>query len=344
MQFSSLRAPHARYAAAVVLGVAALLALVLSVALADPAKPGAASATTHVPGKVVAKRSGLAPAKARPAAVPAAPGAGAITGHLFANGTPVAGESVALHQYSGASDDEVATTTTDSQGVYTFDNPATPPSGMTYYVLYGPNTDNPSYVGIWYGPDIPNYTAGTTVSGGDIDIANVPLVSPPDGATASLPTTFTWQPRSVATDQYYMDLANPDPPYDGCRYRTSSNSSYTLASLDPVGTCTGFQYDLGYQWFVELEDSTDNTSYGFSYETWNVTFTQTGTPQPSATPSATATVAVPTATATVTPTATNGVPSVTVTPTATGGTPSYPIYLPLISRAVAPPVVTPSAP
>ena len=122
-----------------------------------------------------------------------------------------------------------------------------------------------------------------------------------------------------------------------------NGGSYTLSSTNGL---TGFQFGADYLWYVEITDTTATNSYGYSFDAWDVFFTEGGTPAASETPTATATV-TPTATATtaaatatVTPTATG--PTPTVTPTATAGT-SYPVYLPHIAREVAPRVVTPSA-
>ncbi|MFN8497573.1 MAG: hypothetical protein U0641_06930 [Anaerolineae bacterium] len=326
MQRLFVRVPHLRYAAVVALGLAALVALVLSVALADPARPDTApTAATRGVKDAPAKRPGAGTTSARPVAAPAVPGDGSIFGRLLANGTPVANEDVALHQYDGSSDDVVATTTTGNDGIYTFANPPTPPSGKTYYVRYGVNSTKPEYVNVWYGPDIVGYTAGNTVSGGDLDIANVPLVSPPTGSTVSIPATFTWQPRPAATDWYRWALVDATT-FAGWIFPTvQNNGSYTLTSTTGLD---GFQFGTDYLWYVQIEDNTANNSYGYSFDAWDVFFADVGTPAATSTPTATATSVGPT----VTPTA-----------TATDGTPSYPIYLPLISREVAPRVVTPSA-
>ncbi|MFN8483037.1 MAG: hypothetical protein U0768_08315 [Anaerolineae bacterium] len=339
MQRMFVRVPHVRYAAVVVLGVAALLALILSVALADSAKPAAEpTATTRGAHAAPSKRPAVATTGAKRDVVPAAPGAGAIFGRLLANGTPVANESVSLREYDTSSDVAVDTVTSGNDGVYTFVNPPTPPTGKTYYVRYGVNSTKPEYVNVWYGPDIVGYTAGNTVSGGDLDIANVPLVSPPSGSTVGIPATFTWQPRTAPTDWYRWALVDATT-FEGWIFPTVQNGgSYTLSSTNGL---TGFQFGADYLWYVEITDTTATNSYGYSFDAWDVFFTEGGTPAASETPTATATTAA--ATATVTPTATGTGPTATVTPTATAGT-SYPVYLPHIAREVAPRVVTPAAP
>lgn len=278
MRSTFLRSPRARYAVIVGLALAAALMFALSVALADPARP---NTTARGQAHTTDKRPPAMTASARPAARPLAPSSASITGHLLAKGTPVTDTIVALREYGGgAQETEVMTTTTNSQGVYPFSNVDAPPAGRLYYVRYLNPRDtnglptNPNYVRIWFGPDL-EFDGTMPISGGDLDIANVPLLTPPDRVQARLPITFTWQPRNVPSDANYPVIENPNPPYDGCIYGPSeNNASYTLTSLAPVGTCTGFAYKKVYDWYVEIDDTTVSTSYsyGYSFETRRITF------------------------------------------------------------------------
>ena len=46
-------------------------------------------------------------------------------------------------------------------------------AGQQYYVRFGPNSTNTSYLSSWWYSRITVYTGGSTVPGGDFDIANV---------------------------------------------------------------------------------------------------------------------------------------------------------------------------
>ncbi|MFN8498780.1 MAG: hypothetical protein U0641_13090 [Anaerolineae bacterium] len=257
------------------------------------------------------------------------PDAGAITGRIVANGVGVANTSVALRLWNGTSESTVSTATTDSSGTYTFINPGTLASGSTYYVLYGPNQNNPAYVFIWFGPDITSYSSGQTLSVADINVAAITLGAPPDNTTVSLPTTFTWTKRPTTTDWYRLGLFAADTGRGWLMPTVYYNDIYTLQSSSPL---TGFQYGKLYVWTVLAYDSADTTSYGEDFDEHHITFTQaaaaTNTPTRTATPAgvpATATTTmtpVPNVTATVsrTPTPTvspNATSAATITPTPT---------------------------
>ncbi|MFN8475247.1 MAG: carboxypeptidase-like regulatory domain-containing protein [Anaerolineae bacterium] len=259
------------------------------------------------------------------------PAAGAITGRLVANGVPVPNASVVLRLWNGSSESTVSNATTDGSGTYTFTNPGALASGSTYYVKYGPNQDNPAYVFIWFGPDITSYSSGQTLNGGDLNIAAVPLLLPPDYATETVPTKFTWTMRSTATDWYRLGLFAADTGSGWLVPTVYHNDSYTLQSVAPL---TGFQFGKLYIWTLRIYDGTDTSSFGETFDEHHITFTQapvststltaipaTTTRTPTAIP-ATATL-TPTPSATSTTTATTP-PGDTATPTATptgGGTP-----------------------
>jgi hypothetical protein len=145
-----------------------------------------------------------------------------------------------------------------------------------YYVRYGPNTAQPDYLHNWHGPNISTYTAGDSVPGGDFDIANVSLLSPANGITVTLPVTFTWQMRGVASDTYRWVLFEPGT---GTVLNVSDDlgsvGSYTLTSLPD-----GVDYDEAYGWYARVYNGPD--SYGIPYYYRAVTFSSGGTSQPGA--------------------------------------------------------------
>ncbi len=308
--------------------VIVLTALALPMALAHPALDGPDVGAAAPANRLAAtKHPGAVDLGQMPLAAQDHPNAGAITGRLVANGTGVASASVVLRSYNSSSETTVSTTTTDGNGNYSFANPPTPASGSTYYVRYGPNQDTPAYVFIWFGPDIPSYTAGQVLDAGTINIATVPLVSPSPGATVSIPATFTWTKRTT-TDWYRLGLFAADTGSGWLMPTVQYNDSYTLQSVAPL---TGFQFNKDYIWTVRVYDSTDTSSYGEAFEDRHVTFTQaaqstatatqtsvpaTATPTRTTAPStATATqTTVAAQTATLTPTA-NASPTITPTPT-----------------------------
>ena len=72
--------------------------------------------------------------------------------------------------------------------------------------------------------------SGSDLQMEDFDIADIQLVSPPDGATVSLPTTFQWITRpATPTDDYEFDLYDPDD---------SDPSWYTYPSLGIMAIIT----------------------------------------------------------------------------------------------------------
>lgn len=214
-----------------------------------------------MPAPGVAQPS-VAAAPARERQAPEQTG-GLISGRVTANGTPVAGAQVVLRSYlRNQSESSVLTTTTTITGYYAFANPPSTPAGFTYYVLYGPQFDNPAYVSLWYGPDLPPYTAGIRVSGGDLNVANVPAISPSDNTTVTLPVTFRWTRRPTTTDSYSFLLGG----WSEANYTDTVESGalgyvgeYTLSTFPQV------MYGEPYGWLLQIRDTGANNSYGYSW-------------------------------------------------------------------------------
>ncbi len=263
---------------------------------------------------------------------------GQISGQIVNNGAPVAGTTVTLRRYNADNDDvAVITATTTITGYFAFANPPTPPTGYTYYVEFGPQT-NPAYVRFWDSQDISGYTAGQRASVGALNVANVSLVSPPDNATVSFPVTFRWTRRASTTDTYRLALVQPNG---------STLATGTLGYVDSVtiNQQSALQPGTPYQWGVVVVDSTGTSGFGLS-QLRTITFSAAATTTPTGaagtpvgTTTATTTVTPPTGTAgtpvgtvtaaaTTTPTGTAGTPvgtvtaAATTTPTGTAGTPA----------------------
>ena len=125
--------------------------------------------------------------------------------------------------------------------------------------------DNPLYVTRWQTASITAYTSGSTVPGGDFDIANVILLSPPPDAATALPVTFTWQPRGIPGDTYrlaFFDMATDDYWYTA---DLGNVGSYTA-----TGLWQGAVYGKEYGWVVWVFNGPD--SFGESYYIRAITF------------------------------------------------------------------------
>ncbi len=188
-----------------------------------------------------------------------------IHGHVTYSGAAAPDIQLRLQVYDDNSESTVATTTTDGDGGYLFTGIPGLGAGRTYYVRYGPNGTDSRYVVSWYGPDIASYTAGTSLAGGDFDIADVSLTSPAGGSTLPLPVTFTWQIRNVAADTYRWFLFDLDNP----------TSVWATQDLGHVGQTTvtgleGVEYGKEYGWYIRIYNGAD--SYGRSFYYRGITF------------------------------------------------------------------------
>jgi photosystem II stability/assembly factor-like uncharacterized protein len=200
---------------------------------------------------------------ATPTGTPSAPSG--IHGTVTYNEAGAAGIELLLRHFDGAAWSTAATTYTDAQGGYRFTGAPSLGLDQTYYVGYGPNTTDDRYLYTWYGPDITAYTMGQSVSGGDFDIANVDMLSPAPRATVTLPATFTWQPRGIASDTYGWGLFDPSGDDTWWTDDIGAVSSFQLTGLPPGAT-----YGHEYGWYVYVFNGPD--SYGTSYYYRPVTF------------------------------------------------------------------------
>jgi hypothetical protein len=182
-----------------------------------------------------------------------------------------------LRLYDGSSGSTVLTAATGADGSYTFANAPTLSAGQEYYVRYNNGDDgnfsDPRYLALWQSYAIESYTAGTSVAGGEFDIANIPLVSPSPGAWVPLPQTFQWTRRTATTtDSYEFNLFDPSDsdPWWWTDPALGYVGSYTLSSLP-----SGFFPGTSYEWNVWVYGP--DGGIGISYYTWMVTFaTSTG--------------------------------------------------------------------
>jgi hypothetical protein len=198
-----------------------------------------------------------------------------IHGQVTYQGTPLGGVNLALRFYNGSSWSTPQFAATQADGTYRFDNLSSLSSGQRYYVSYlngsYGNTSNPNYLSIWGSFSITTLSNGADVSGGNFDLANVPLIAPTDNATVALPYTFQWTRRAASpSDSYELDLWDPD---DGDPYWWTSLlgwvNGYTLNALP-----AGFVSNTPYAWEVYVISA--DGGYGLSYQSRLVTFSNTG--------------------------------------------------------------------
>ncbi len=200
----------------------------------------------------------------RTATATAAPSNDGINGRVTYQGAAASGIELQLRFYDGSETTTLATTTTDSAGHYRFMGAASLGSGQEYWVRFrSPN--NPLWVAFWLTPSITAYTSGSTMAGGDFDIANVSLLSPPAGAAEALPVTFTWQQRGIAGDTYRIVFTDLDTDAYWYTPDLGNVGSFTATSLwgDAV-------FGKPYGWLIWVFDGPD--SYGQSYFYQSVSF------------------------------------------------------------------------
>lgn len=194
-----------------------------------------------------------------------------ICGRVTLNGAPAANVYLQLRFFNGSQWSTRATTYTDSNGNYAFTGVPSLGPGQRYYVLYSNSAGTTGRLRAWGTRELTSYTAGTAVPIGDFDIADVPLVAPPNGATVSLPYTFQWIPRSATPSDSYS-LAVYDPT-DLDPYAFTEPLGY-VGSVNVTYLPSGFNPGVQYRWEV-LIWSPDG-GLGISREARAITFSSTG--------------------------------------------------------------------
>jgi hypothetical protein len=169
-----------------------------------------------------------------------------------------------LRFWDGAAWSTRATTTTGSDGRYNFTGVPGLAAGQIYAVRYLNTPDNPNpgpgYLWSWVGNRLAAYTAGTTLAGGDFDVADIPLVSPADGASVTLPATFCWTPRSVTSDNYSLMFYYPATDEVAATDYLGYVSCVTVTGL-PSGWPSGATY----QWWVRVYQGSNPDATPYNY-------------------------------------------------------------------------------
>jgi len=202
---------------------------------------------------------------------PGTPQSLGIYGTVKMNGAAISGVAVELRRDNWDSDTytTIASTTTDANGQFKFLSAPTLSQHQSYYVRYFNNSTN-SRLFLWNTKKLPYYAAGSSVNIGSFDIANITTTSPGNGATVSLPQTFTWNKRSASTsDNYFIRFYNSSgslffvsEPYLGYA------NSYQLSS--GVLSQYGFQAGVSYRWDVSVFGT--DFGFGFPYYYTAITF------------------------------------------------------------------------
>jgi hypothetical protein len=193
-----------------------------------------------------------------------------IGGIVTYRGSPLAGVVIGLYNTKGGLT-LVKTSRTDAGGNYRFSNLAPlDPLGdylAAYENAHNGNPDDGRFLAYLTGIRI-NYLSlstfnGALLPGGDLDIDDLPLVSPSNAAVVTFPATFQWTPRAYQGSGYEVDFSDAqDKP---CYYtpRLSWTNQAVLAQLPP-----GCGYaPLYYYWSVYVYDSNPSClgCIGWSY-------------------------------------------------------------------------------
>jgi len=201
------------------------------------------------------------------------PCATGICGQVTLNGTSVTDISLELRFFDGANWYTLASTNTDVNGNYAFTSVPGLAPGQRYYVRYRNYVGTPGRLWVWGTRVLTSYSTGSNVHIGNFDIADIPLVSPANGATVALPYVFQWTRRTATpSDTYELNLYDPSDgnPYFFTAPPLGYVGTYTLNDLPP-----GFSPSAQYTW--EIWVYSPDGGYGISYETRMVAFSNTST-------------------------------------------------------------------
>ncbi|MFN2198358.1 MAG: hypothetical protein ACK2UW_19720 [Anaerolineales bacterium] len=197
-----------------------------------------------------------------------------LYGRVTQNGSAVPNILLTLRRYNLAALawEDAGVKFTDANGRFDFTGQRGLLPGEAYYVRYTNYALTPSRLFWWATPYQLSYSGGSLAMG-DFDIADVALLTPPDGTTVSIPASFTWQRRAATTTDSYAFHLYDDPSLPANEYISPALgyvSEYALTSL-PIGFSTGtpnywdvFVYPPGGQY--------PDQGWGISLDLYQVTF------------------------------------------------------------------------
>lgn len=201
--------------------------------------------------------------------------ASGVYGRVTVGGASASGVSLQLRYNDGSSWSTLSTGSTDSQGCYNFTGLSTLADDQIYYVRYtNPNSSSSGgRMYMWWGNYIREYTAGSAVTRGDFDVADVPLLSPNTTGALPFPVTFYWTCRSAA--ELYQPVI-----YDALGVlRFSTNPVYGMCSYTLNSLPDGMSANTQYYWGVRVYSKGGE---GESYSVYKVKFASSSSSAPSA--------------------------------------------------------------
>ncbi|HYP20422.1 MAG TPA: hypothetical protein VEY08_10130, partial [Chloroflexia bacterium] len=186
-------------------------------------------------------------------------GAGSIAGTVTVTGQSAAGLTVELRQRANSGEETVlGTTTTDDTGSYSFPNQPSAPNDAFYYIRLGSGKGT---LATWYTFPI-IYVQGNAFTVPSVDLSDVELVDPGQGATVSLPATLTWKARrSGETYRIFVYAAGNTGKVALDSGSLGTNTQFTIAE--------GVLPDGAYEAVVQVRDAV--VGYGQSQSRFHFT-------------------------------------------------------------------------
>ncbi|HEX9990566.1 MAG TPA: hypothetical protein VGE45_19075 [Chloroflexia bacterium] len=190
-------------------------------------------------------------------------GAGSIAGTVTVTGQSAAGLTVELRQRANSGEETVlGTATTDDTGSYSFPNQPSAPNDAFYYIRLGSGKGT---LATWYTFPI-IYVQGNAFTVPSVDLSDVELVDPGQGATVSLPSTLTWKARrSGETYRIFVYASGKTDKVALDSGSLGTNTQFTIAE--------GALPDGAYEAVVQVRDAV--VGYGQSQSRFRFTIGKT---------------------------------------------------------------------
>ena len=172
-----------------------------------------------------------------------------ITGVVRNAGVKIGAIQLELVHLVAGDESTVMTTTTQTDGTYQFLNAPGLTSGESYRVRFenGVNGDYTGYLQKFDAPEIVGPKEGV-ISGGNFDIAFVPLDTPHPFVITQLPATFRWSGRVYSTDDDYgLVFSDLSGTVISETAHLGYSASFSLNTLPP-----GMQLEKAYWWAIQV--------------------------------------------------------------------------------------------
>ena len=196
-----------------------------------------------------------------------------ISGTLLEKGKPAAGATVYLFGYTDENTD--AKTVTDTQGKFNFYDLPNLDYDESYFICYQNEEMNANRLLFYCADEIYSFNHLTPLTLDSMEISDIGLSTPSDGAHVSLPTTFSWSPRTFSTSDWYeVDLF--EPGYEGyipvCW--TDAFSYRSNITIGSISGCSAIQINTPVEWGMWVYAPVGG--YGASFTTHTVYFNNYG--------------------------------------------------------------------